>query len=61
MTKAIITTTHEIAGCYACDSTDSRWEGKGARKKAANHHDKTGHITWAEIVYSYSYQGTVTK
>lgn len=46
---------HAIAGCYVCHGHESHWDSKNALALAAQHHDRTGHPTWAEQCISVKY------
>lgn len=36
------------AGCYTCHGGNTEWTAANAKALAAQHHDKTGHRTWAQ-------------
>ena len=38
------------AGCITCDDITSKWEGTTASRCAREHHKKTGHEVWIEII-----------
>lgn len=44
-----------IGGCFTCWGSDARWDGPNAQGLAAQHHDRTGHPTWADVSLSVYY------
>ncbi len=47
---------HAIAGCHICHGEyETGWDSKNALALAAQHHDRTGHPTWAEQCISVKY------
>ena len=43
------------AGCFVCYGDEARWTHAGAQGTAAQHHDATGHATWADVYQSTRY------
>ena len=43
------------AGCFTCHGGQAAWWSKNAMALAAQHHDRTGHPTWAEQFLSVRY------
>lgn len=37
------------AGCFDCFGSDAHWFSANAQGLAAQHHDRTGHVTWVEV------------
>lgn len=46
-----------MAGCFDCWGSDAHWFTRNAMGLAAQHHDRTGHITWCEQVVNVTYGG----
>lgn len=44
-----------IAGCFRCFGSTAMWHASNAQALAAQHHDKTGHTTWAEVTMTIQY------
>ena len=49
MRKTLVGRTMQ-GGCYTCHGGDAVWFQNNAQGLAAQHHDKTGHPTWVDIV-----------
>ena len=46
----ISSTERELrAGCYVCHGDRACWTSANAQALAAQHHDRTGHVTWCDI------------
>lgn len=43
------------AGCFVCHGDEAHWMHAGAQGTAAQHHDATGHATWADVYQSTRY------
>ena len=46
------------AGCFVCHGSEAQWYGGQAQGTAAQHHDRTGHATWCDVVMSVRYGRT---
>lgn len=44
-------------GCFTCWGSDAHWLTPNAQGLAAQHHDRTGHETWAETHLTVRYGG----
>ncbi len=48
-------------GCLTCKDGEPEWFGPSARRKAREHHGKTGHETWYEENLGYRWGGVSLK
>lgn len=55
MSRRTRTNRNVSAGCFTCHGTRAVWFGGQAQGTAAQHHDNTGHPTWADVQMSVRY------
>jgi hypothetical protein len=49
------TVTSARGGCQQCHGGNAGWHKKNALALAAQHSDRTGHVTWAETITRTTY------